>query len=69
MQGFFLLSGLKTFNCGSNSNGIGRFVSLFMYILIRYFIVCTILPFVVPQVKFYFCFFAHSMSLFKGKKC
>jgi len=27
-----------------------------MCVLIRYFIVCSILPFVVPQVKFYFCF-------------
>ena len=53
MQGF-LLPGLKTFNCGNHVHDLGCFVFLFMYILIRYFIVCTVMPFVVPPSEVLF---------------
>jgi len=48
---------------------LGCFIFLFVYILIRYFIVCTIMPFVVLQVKFYSSFFVQYMLVLYVSLC
>ena len=45
----FLLSELKTYNCRRYSFSLCSFVFLFVYIFIRYFIICTILLFIIPS--------------------
>ena len=64
VEALYIICKKKKINCRSYLDGSGCFVFLFVCILIRYFIVCTILHFVLPQVKFYSCFFVQYICLF-----
>ena len=53
----FLLSRLKTCNCRRHLFSLRCFMFIFMYILIRHFIVCTVPPFIIPSSEVLFLLF------------